>query len=161
MLKFLIFSEFLRHLYTIHTNIRICSYCTWQGTHASLAPGGMYNYHLDYAREQKTFWYKSKDIIPMKITGDYGYISNKKWPLNKVGIPHSDLLNLDDDKYFIQDMSLHLLRMQQVILECSGKVSIRYKVNIYRLVLSEMSSIILWMFQLGNFHLEKKRHWCH
>ena len=112
MLKFLIFLEFFEDTF-IHTNIRICSYCTWQGTHASLAPGGMYNYHLDYAREQKTFWYKSKDIIPMKITGDYGYISNKKWPLNKVWSLHFDL-NLDDDKYFIQDMSLHLLRMQQV-----------------------------------------------
>ena len=112
MLKFLIFLEFFEDT-CIHTNIRICSYCTWQGTHASLAPGGMYNYHLDYAREQKTFWYKSKDIIPMKITGDYGYISNKKWPLNKVWSLHFDL-NLDDDKYFIQDMSLHLLRMQQV-----------------------------------------------
>ena len=50
-----------------------------------LAPGGMHGQYLEWARQENTYWYRSKEAIP-GFPQDYGYLANKKWPLIKGNI---------------------------------------------------------------------------
>ena len=55
-----------------------------QGTHARIE-NIIHDYELKWAEEAGTAWYRSKERIPVNFpyVGG-GYLSNKKWPLNKV-----------------------------------------------------------------------------
>ena len=65
-----------------------------KGTHAQVV-GYLKDYELEWAKEQSTAWYRSKERVPIKegFLGG-GPISNKKWPLN-------------------ENLLAHLLRLQQ------------------------------------------------
>ena len=98
----------------------------------------LFEFYLKWAKELGTAWYRSKEPIPIvhPFVGD-GYLSNKKWPLIEectkknslsiVGNIHSydnlqinsiSVVNKLPFTVIVQEMSEHLIRLQQVSFIC-------------------------------------------